>query len=90
MSILKFSDGEEFDTSGPPRLEQRKDGWYVLGKGQLIPVKDIEEGVRRMRDMRSATSAQSGARANSFPQAKAISRNTESTSTLFAGCITDH
>lgn len=44
MSILKFSDGEEFDTSGPLRLEHRYDGWYVMGTGKLIPIKDIEEG----------------------------------------------
>lgn len=42
-SILRFSDGEEFDTSGPIRKEKRSDGWYVLGQGMLIPVKDKEE-----------------------------------------------
>ena len=44
MSILKFSDGEEFDTSGELRLEHRSDGWYLMGNGMLIPVKDIDEG----------------------------------------------
>jgi len=43
MSILKFSDGESFDTSGPLRKEERYDGWYVLGQGLLIPVKDEQE-----------------------------------------------
>jgi hypothetical protein len=43
MSILKFSDGESFDTSGPVRKEERYDGWYVLGQGLLIPVKDEQE-----------------------------------------------
>ncbi len=38
--MLKFSDGEEFDTSGPLRAEKRYDGWYVIGNGMLIPVKD--------------------------------------------------
>jgi hypothetical protein len=38
MSTLKFSDGMEFDTSGPFRAEEREDGWYVLGQGMLIPV----------------------------------------------------
>lgn len=42
MSKLKFSDGEEFDTSGPIRKEERYDGWYVIGQGYLIPV-DSEE-----------------------------------------------
>ncbi len=40
MSILKFSDGESFDTSGPLRKEERKDGWYILGNGLLIPMTD--------------------------------------------------
>jgi hypothetical protein len=43
MSVLRFSDGEEFDTSGPIRKELRRDGWYVMGKGLLIPVRDEEE-----------------------------------------------
>ena len=41
---LKFSDGEEFDTSGKLRTEERKDGWYVIGEGKLIPVESKEEG----------------------------------------------
>jgi hypothetical protein len=44
MAILKFSDGDSFDTSGELRLEKRNDGWYVLGEGRLIPVKDETEG----------------------------------------------
>lgn len=43
MGKLKFSDGEEFDTSGPLRKEERRDGWYVIGEGKLIPVKDENE-----------------------------------------------
>ena len=43
MCKLKFSDGEEFDTSGPIRKEERSDGWYVIGQGKLIPVKDEME-----------------------------------------------
>ena len=43
MSRLRFSDGEEFDTSGPIRKEERYDGWYVIGDGKLIPVRDEEE-----------------------------------------------
>jgi len=41
--MLRFTDGETFDTSGPLRKEERYDGWYVLGQGMLIPVKDEEE-----------------------------------------------
>jgi hypothetical protein len=43
MSKLKFSDGMEFDTSGELRKEWRHDGWYVVGNGMLIPVKDETE-----------------------------------------------
>lgn len=40
MTTLRFSDGEEFDLSGPPRKEHRIDGWYVLVENRMIPVKD--------------------------------------------------
>jgi hypothetical protein len=43
MSKLRFSDGEEFDTSGPLRKEERSDGWYVIGEGHLIPVRSEED-----------------------------------------------
>lgn len=43
MSILQFSDGERFDTSGPLRKEERRDGWYVIGEGKLIPVASESE-----------------------------------------------
>ena len=46
MGTLKFSDGIEIDTSGEFRLLELYDGWYVVGEGRLIPVKDDEEGVK--------------------------------------------
>ena len=45
MSILKFSDGEEFDTSGEYRIEERFDGLYVLGHGFFTAVADQDEGL---------------------------------------------
>jgi len=45
MSILKFNDGEEFDLSGPFRVEKRYDGWYVVGENRLIPVRDEAAGL---------------------------------------------
>jgi hypothetical protein len=45
MSILRFDDGIEIETSGELRLLELYDGWYVVGEGRLIPVKDEEEGV---------------------------------------------
>ena len=49
--MLRFSDGEEFDTSGELRVEERKDGFYVIGNGLLIPVKSHEEGLSLIRDV---------------------------------------
>jgi hypothetical protein len=49
MSILRFSDGEEFDTSVELQLTLRDDGWYVIGNGFLIPVSDINEGRKELK-----------------------------------------
>jgi hypothetical protein len=46
MTKIKFTDGIEFDTSGPFRAEERPDGWYVVGQGKLIPVKSEKEAKR--------------------------------------------
>ena len=43
MSKLKFSDGIVFDTSGRLRPERRSDGWYVVGRGMLLPVDSVAE-----------------------------------------------
>ena len=44
MSKLTFTDGESFDLSGPLRLEERYDGWYVLGNNKMIPVSSQDAG----------------------------------------------
>ena len=49
MSILRFSDGEEFDTSVELQLTLRNDGWYVIGNGLLIPVRDLDEGRKELK-----------------------------------------
>jgi len=46
MSKLTFTDGESFDLSGPLRLEERYDGWYVLGDNRMVPVSSQDEGIR--------------------------------------------
>lgn len=48
---LRFSDGMEFDVSGAPRVVHRRDGWYVVGRGMLVPVADREEGDRMVAEM---------------------------------------
>lgn len=49
MATLKFSDGMEFDTSGPLRKEMRSDGLYVVGNGMLIPVRDNGEAEKFLK-----------------------------------------
>ena len=49
--MLKFSDGEDFDTGGEFRIEARRDGLYVLGEGLMIPVNSREEGQELIRDL---------------------------------------
>ena len=38
MSILKFSDGIEIDTSGELGVLEFNIGWFVVVEGQLLPV----------------------------------------------------
>lgn len=49
--MLKFNDGEEFNLSGELRVELRKDGWYVIGKGMLIPVVSQDEGLNLIKTL---------------------------------------
>jgi hypothetical protein len=46
MTKLRFSDGMEFEMSGPPRAVKRSDGWYVVGDGFLIPVDSYAEATK--------------------------------------------
>lgn len=46
MSILKFSDGIEIDTSGEYRTLKLEDGWYVVGHGTLQPCVDRAEAIQ--------------------------------------------
>lgn len=49
--VIKFSDGVSVDTSGELRCLHLKDGYYVVGRGFLIPVADQEEAAATIRDM---------------------------------------
>jgi hypothetical protein len=49
---LRFSDGMQFDTSGPLRVIRRSDGYYVTGKGLLIPCDSREEGNEIIADLK--------------------------------------
>ena len=49
---LTFSDGMTFNTSGPYRVVRRRDGWYVVGQGMLMPVTDQEDGQQVIVELR--------------------------------------
>jgi hypothetical protein len=49
--MLHFSDGVSLDTSGPLRVIQLQDGWYVVGEGFSIPVNSKEEAEATIRQM---------------------------------------
>lgn len=51
MATLRFSDGIVIDTSGDLRTLRLKDGWYVVGKGYCIPVKDQEDGLKMIKQL---------------------------------------
>ena len=53
MSKLKFSDGEEFDLSGPLRVEERSDGWYVLGENRMMAVASQSEGLKLIETLKN-------------------------------------
>ncbi len=50
---MKFSDGMEFNTDGEYRLTFKSDGWYVVGRGLLLPVQDADEGLKVINEMES-------------------------------------
>jgi hypothetical protein len=52
MSKLKFSDGEEFDLGGPLRVEERSDGWYVLGENRMMAVASQSEGFKLIETLK--------------------------------------
>ena len=56
LNEIQFSDGMKFDTSGPLRKTERSDGWYVVGKGFLIPVKDEHEANQVIQSMTKGAS----------------------------------
>ncbi len=46
---LRFTDGMEFNVGGQLRVEHRRDGWYVVGNGMLLPVDSATEGEELIR-----------------------------------------
>lgn len=50
---LRFTDGVEFNLSGPLRVEERPDGFYVVGAGVLVAVRERAEGDDLILHLRS-------------------------------------
>lgn len=55
---MEFSDGVKFDTSGEYRVERRKDGYYVVGGGSLIPVDSRDDGEEMIKDLKGDSDVQ--------------------------------
>jgi hypothetical protein len=52
MSTIKFSDGMEFNTSDRSyRVVRKSDGYYIVGRGCLIPVDSSDEGYRMIDEL---------------------------------------
>lgn len=50
--MLEFNDSIKINTKGPLRSIHLSDGWYVTGKGILVPVKDREEANTIIAEMK--------------------------------------
>ena len=56
MSTIKFNDGVEFDTSSNTfRVVRKHDGYYVVGRGMLIPVADNADAWRTIDELLAAS-----------------------------------
>jgi len=53
MAKIKFSDGMEFDTSGPYRVVRKSDGYYVVGEGMLCAVDSREDGEAQIAELKA-------------------------------------
>ena len=49
MSKMEFTDGVTFELDGPYRVERRRDGYYVVGRGVLCPVDSHTGGYECIR-----------------------------------------
>jgi hypothetical protein len=55
VTIIRFTDGVNIDTAGPLRPLCLADGWYVVGEGCSIPVKDRAEALQIIADLTNRT-----------------------------------
>jgi hypothetical protein len=52
MSKLRFTDGTEVETAGQYRVMMLPDGFYVVGCGHMIPVRDCEEAYQTIAELK--------------------------------------
>ena len=48
--MVRFNDGVNIDTSGPPRILRLSDGFYVIGDGMCCPCNDRKEAIDILAD----------------------------------------
>ena len=48
---MRFNDGMNINAQGDLRVTREADGWYVVGKGMLIPVASEEAGEKLIQRM---------------------------------------
>lgn len=48
---LRFDDGVTFEPQGDLRVERRRDGYYVVGRGVVSPVDSRDEGEEMIAEM---------------------------------------
>jgi len=51
MSTLRFTDGVHVNTEGPIRTLKLRDGWYVVGRGMLLPCADREDALATKKEL---------------------------------------
>ena len=56
---MRFSDGLDFDLTGPLRVERREDGYYVVGRHMLCPVRDMADGLALIAELRRGNEGRS-------------------------------
>ena len=55
MDNIRFSDGVSFNTESLTfRVVRKPDGYYVVGRGMLMPVEDRDEGWRIIDELLAA------------------------------------
>jgi hypothetical protein len=52
MSILRFTDGVQIETSGDYRIILLKDGYYIVGQGMCSPEPSLEAAQATLKQLK--------------------------------------